>query len=321
MPTIVHPPFLPYSPRDFIETPEGLLFAVVDPRPEAGRVLACLRYARVGTALRKLATLEADAYLALRAPAYRFVSERLEAAVHGVPIARIRRHYRPRERVSALLAAAARDALEHKAARLVEILARQGLPLASMGLTGSLLIGAHTPRSDLDLVIYGRERFFAARAIVRRAIGAGTLAELDEAAWRDSYERRGCALSFAEYLWHERRKFDKGLIEGTKFDLTLVDETLPADPGPVRKLGPARLLAEVEDASQAFDYPARYRLAHPEIGEVLSFTQTYAGQAEAGEWVEIAGILEETAAGRRRLVVGTSREAPGEYIKVTGGRS
>ena len=309
-----------FLPRDFIETSEGLVFAVVDSRLEAERVLCCLRYAPAGGALRKLGTTEADAYLLRHAPTYRFISKRLEARLHGVPPSRIRRHYRPRERAAALLTASRRDVLEQKAARLLELLSSQGLPLDSLGLTGSLLIGAQTPRSDLDFVIYGREMFFAARGIVGRAIATGTLADLDEAAWRESYERRGCALSFEDYLWHERRKLNKGLVEGTKFDITLVDENLPADSGPVRKLGPARVRAQISDASQAFDYPARYRLAHPEVEEVLSFTQTYAGQAEAREWVEVAGILEETAAGWRRLVVGSSREAPGEYIKVTESR-
>lgn len=305
-----------HLPRDFIETPEGFIFAVVDGQPEAGRVLCFLRYVRQGGRLRKLDTAAAQAVLAAHAPAYLFNSERLQASLHGVPLARIHHHYQPRQRVRALLAAAAHDAIEAKAARWLRLMSGHGLDLARVGLTGSLLIGAQTATSDLDFVIYGREAFFEARRMVGALIEAGELAELDEAAWREAYDRRGCELGFEEYLWHERRKFNKGVIDGTKFDITLIGEDAPHDAGPVKKLGRATLHARVTDARHAFDHPAAYRLDHPEIMEALSFTHTYAGQAEAGESVEIAGIVEETEAGRRRLVVGSSREAPGEFIRV-----
>ena len=42
-------------------------------------------------------------------------------------------------------------------------------------------------------------------------------------------------------------------------------------------------------------------------------------QVETGEWVEIRGMLEEAENGARRIVVGSSREARGEYIKVIDG--
>jgi hypothetical protein len=35
-----------------------------------------------------------------------------------------------------------------------------------------------------------------------------------------------------------------------------------------------------------------------------------------GETIEIAGMLEEDEHGNQRIVVGSSREAQGEYIKV-----
>lgn len=305
-----------HLPRDFIETPEGFVFAVVDSQPEAGRVLCFLRYARQDGRLWKLDTAAAQAILAAQAPGYLFQSERLQARLHGVPLERIHRHRQPRQRVVELLAASVCDPIEAKAARWLRLLSRHGLDAARVGLTGSLLIGAQTAASDLDFVIYGREAFLQARRLVGRLIEAGELAGLDEAAWRDAYGRRGCALSFEEYLWHERRKFNKGMIDGTKFDITLVGEDAPQDAGPVRKLGRATLRARVTDARYAYDHPAAYRLDHPEVTEALSFTQTYAGQAEAGEMVEIAGIVEETQSGRRRLVVGSSREAPGEFIRV-----
>jgi predicted nucleotidyltransferase len=123
-------------------------------------------------------------------------------------------------------------------------------------------------------------------------------------------------LSFREYLWHERRKFNKGLCEGTKFDITLVTDEVHASMAASRKLGPIRLNAKVIDATHAYDFPARYRIARTDLDEVLSFSHTYAGQALAGEWVTIRGQLEEIREGGRRIIVGSTREAPGEFIKV-----
>ncbi|MFN5746592.1 MAG: hypothetical protein ACK443_10980 [Methylococcaceae bacterium] len=306
-----------YLPRDFIETAEGLIFAVVDPQPEQGRILCQLRYRKVSGRLGKLSTLEARRYLTERAPGYLFASARLKAPLHAVPQSQIQRHYLPRQRVAELLTASPRDPIEDKAVRWLRLMADYGLNSSQIGITGSLLIGAQHPASDLDFVIYGRADFMRAREAIGSAIAAGQLQPLGPADWQDAWNRRGCALGFDDYLWHEARKFNKGLCDGTKFDITLLDEDeLPRDDGPVRKLGVILIQTAISDASHAFDCPARYALTDPAIRCALSFTQTYAGQALAGERVEIAGMLEETTRGDRQIVVGSSREAPGEYIRV-----
>ncbi|MGB3944925.1 MAG: DNA polymerase subunit beta, partial [Methanothrix sp.] len=52
----------------------------------------------------------------------------------------------------------------------------------------------------------------------------------------------------------------------------------------------------------------------PEIPVILCYTHTYAGQAVPGERIEASGVVEETVDGKR-LVVGTTREAKGEWIR------
>jgi HAD superfamily hydrolase (TIGR01509 family) len=305
-----------FQPRDFIETSDGLIFAVVDGQIEQGRVLSFLRYRYEGGKWVKLGTDQANAWLVAHHADLLFDSPRLAARLHGVPVDRIARHYRPRQRAAELAVMAEPDSIEAKAQRCLAIFQAGGIPLTTIGITGSLLIGVQRPSSDLDFVMYDRDAFHRAREVVRDAIAAGDLAELAVDDWREAYERRGCDLSFAEYLWHERRKHNKGLCNGTKFDITLVVDEPESPSAPVRKLGRLSLTAEVIDASQAFDFPARYRLAHPEVGEVLSFSHTYAGQALAGEWVEMSGQLEQTEDGAQRIIVGSTREAPGEFIRV-----
>jgi predicted nucleotidyltransferase len=303
-----------YLPRDFIETAEGLIFAVVDGLPEDGKVLCFLRYATSG----KLSTDAANALLRERHPHYLHHSARLDARLHAVPIANIGRHHRPRGKLLEILKQGAKDAIEAKLLRLLALLAESGLPLAAVGVTGSLLIGRQTPVSDLDLVVYGREPFRLALARVRQLVDSGHLHELDEAAWREAYERRGCELSYAEFVWHERRKGNMGMVDGTKFDLALIVEDAVPEPAAVwRKTGKAVIRGRVLDASRAYDQPARYAIDHPDISEILCFTHTYTGQAKTFETIEAAGAVEVAEDGRRkRLIVGSSREAVGEFVRV-----
>lgn len=305
-------------PRDFLETAEGLLFAVVEGGLEQGRALCFLRYRREGGAWRKLGTEEANTLLAASYPHYLHYSSARDAHLHGVAMDRVLIHHRPRQRLAGLAAAGGGDAVEAKLCRLLSLLAATGVDLGCMGVTGSLLIGAQRPDSDFDLVVYGREAFFRVRQAVAGLLRSGRLQPLTDALWRESYGRRGCALDYADYLRHEQRKFNKAAFEGVKFDITLTAEEIePAQT--YRKQGAAVVTARVTDASRAFDNPARYALEHPQIGEALSYTHTYVGQARPGETVEIAGQVEQSADGGLRIVVGSSREAPGEYIRVLDG--
>ena len=116
-------------------------------------------------------------------------------------------------------------------------------------------------------------------------------------------------------MLHEKRKGNRGMIDGTYFDLLFTrdwNQIQPLDEG--RPVGQGQVEAQVTDCEFAFDSPAIFRLNHPEVKEILCFTHTYAGQALPGERIEAKGILEETINGLR-LVVGTTREARGEWIR------
>ena len=309
---------LAYRPRDFIATAEGLIFAVMASQPEEGRVLGFLRYLHAEGQYRKLGTEEANRHLADRKPDYLFTSSRLCARLHGVPLENISHHYQSGTGLQQLLADISTDPVVQATQNLCRLLATEGVNLKAVGITGSLLIGAHRTGSDIDLVIHQRSVFFAARTAIARLIARNAIQELSEQDWQDAYARRGCALDFEDYLQHERRKLNKGMLGGIKFDISLVGDDSSHRSVAVAKEGYALLRVRVVDAEYAYDYPAVYRIDHPDITEAWSFIQTYAGQAETGEWIEIRGLLEVGDDGRKRIVVGSSREAPGEYIKTIG---
>jgi len=306
-----------YQTRDFIITFDGLVFAVTVDGLEDGKVIACLRYVPDGCGLRKIGSGEAADLLSRSFPHYLHYSKRRDVTLQAVPPGRIRKHLTPRQGLAARLAAPDPDPLIRRLAKLTELLVREGLPFHSLGVTGSLLAGTWRRDSDIDLVVYGQESFELARRAIHRLIAKDLLETPSLSVWETTWRRRGCPLSFTEYLWHEQRKFNKGVIDGSKFDLVLVQEgEEEEDPRTWHKQGRITIQAKVSDASKSFANPARYHLDHPAIPLALSFTATYTGQAKVGESVEISGYHERSEDGKQRIVVGSSREAPGEYIKV-----
>jgi predicted nucleotidyltransferase len=305
-----------FSPKDFVETAEGLLFAVVNPGLEQGKALCFLRYVNEGGFWHKQSTEEANAFLRKHHSHYLHYSEVLDANMHAVAVERIARHHQPRQRLKQIMRAACRDPIERDVLVLGELLRRQGMDLDEIGITGSVLAGVQNESSDIDLVCYGREVFHRCRAVVKTLIEGNCLQELTEDHWRESYDRRNCTLNYEEYIWHEKRKFNKALVNGRKFDLSLIEPYEPGRQERYRKLEPVTLICRVADATRAFDYPSVYRIEHETIAAIVCFTATYTGQAYAGELVEVSGMLEQNDRGIRQIVVGSSREAHGEHIRV-----
>lgn len=303
-----------FKAKDFIETAQGLLFAVVAHGTEQGRVRCFLRYVRTGTQWQKVNTAQANALLGRDYPQYVFASSELAALVHGVDTTAICQHYAPQARLQTLLHSPPRDAVENDVLALMLLLQQRGVNSLHWGVTGSILPRVHHAQSDIDLVCYSLSEFARVRAALGQLIAAQLLSPLSLSDWQRSYQRRACALSCAEYIWHEQRKQNKCLIHGRKVDISCVSA-----PEPVKhyqKLAAIVLQARVTDASLAFAYPAQWSIAHARIKTVVCFTATYTGQARDGELIEAAGLVEQSADGTQRLVVGSSREAAGEYIKV-----
>jgi uncharacterized protein len=294
--------------RDFFETKEGWIFAVADySHPDGLRSM--LRYVPDAAGER-----EADGKRYRKmdfGPAFEFLRrERPDWArdLHVVPLSQVLRIYRPSQ---GLLAVAKSDP---RVGKIAGLLAEAGVAWDQMGITGSMLVGLSSPSSDIDFVVYG-PIWWKARDIVARAKANGKIGDLDEATWRKIYSKRKPEISFEDFLRHETRKGNRGMIDGTYFDLLFTREWNQIHPQPSGKPAGAQLIeARVTNADFAFDSPAIYRLDHPEVKEIFCYSHTYAGQALPGETIEAKGVLEETAQGLR-LVVGTTREARGEWIR------
>ncbi len=300
--------------RDFVVTRQDWIFSVVG-YDLGGEHLQCfLRYVpdaqgdRISDRgrYRKLEFHAAYEFLRRHRPEY-------VRDVHAVPLEDVKELLRPDEQLP-------RIAAQNEQVNVVYEMLAQHIPRGKIGITGSYLCGLNTTTSDLDFVIYGRRHFDRARAAVQAATVDGRLTAINDALWRRIYEKRRPELRYETFVAHERRKQHRGALNDTYFDILYVrdaDELRHLDPRNYErgeKLGYQTITAQVTDAQFAFDSPAIYELDHPEITRILAFTHTYTGQAVDGEQIEARGMLERTGA-EKRLVVGTTREAQGEWIR------
>jgi predicted nucleotidyltransferase len=307
------------SPKDFIETAEGLIFAVVDFGTEDHKILCFLRYVKEQQGWTKLQTKPANFFLSQYFPHYLHYSQRLDAHLHAVPISAIAKHHQPKQRLQQIIQSErSLDPVVQDLQRLCQLFKQHGLDLAQVGVTGSILIDVQNQASDIDIVCYDRHIFHQYRSVNRELIEQGLLQALNIEDWQAAYDRRSAHLSFAEYVWHEQRKYNKGMINRRKFDLSYVGQLPESTVLGYRKSRSIRLQAKVLEDVHAYDYPAKFKIEHEQISWVVSFTATYTGQAVKGEVIDVAGQVEINELGEQRIVVGSSREAHGEYIKVVG---
>lgn len=190
----------------------------------------------------------------------------------------------------------------------------------NLGISGSGLIKCYRDDSDIDFVVYGTKNFNMARDAIKRAILNNRIVKnLNSEQWKELYAKRifGNELTYDEFLWHENRKFNKGTINNRKFDLLLSDDVkINLN---FKKIKEIRKTGKVIKSSP-FSYPAYYEIINrKEISKILCWTHTYIGQAFEGENIAVSGMLEEINNGtgyEKFIIVGTSRKAIGEYIKV-----
>jgi uncharacterized protein len=298
---------MPIRLRDFIEDPDGWIYAVST--YENTETVGCvLRYVpddkgkRVNHSGRRYTKYdfeEAYAFIAEHKPQY-------AGLLHRIPYEDVKKVLKPEREIGHI----ARD---HP--HVQELLDLFGLPEGTVGCTGSLLCGLENENSDLDMVIYGKF-WFKAQTMVRLGIRDGTIEGLSPDMWRKVYEKRKPEITYDQFVLHEQRKWNRGQIGGTYFDILYTrsyDEIRGAPAGKGTVIGRMTIEAKVKDASLAFDNPAVYEVEHESVTRVLSFTHTYSGQALAGETIEACGVAEQHG-NERWLIVGTTREARGEYI-------
>ena len=324
---------------DYVESLEGLLFTVKGLRHPRGLVVAYLRYVpdplgerlRGGVRYRRVYDLdETDEYLRANHPQYLNEVEGVGVPLQSVPVDRISRVYVSRERLKTITGSPETE-LESTFARFASAISREGgVPLARMGVSGSVLVGLATPASDVDLIVYGREPGRRVHEAVRGLRGRES--------WVSAYDVEGVravttsrwgdtGLGIDGLLALESGKALHGLVDGRDYFIRLVREPDASEEGEVSKpLGTVTLVGTISNADDSIFTPCTYEVegcsfrgGGPGVDtlRLVSFRGKFTEQAVEGDVVEARGTLEEvTSAGGvyHRVMLGRR----GDYLVPVG---
>ena len=209
-------------PKDYIGVDDKLFFAVVSEYQEDDRALTWLRYIKDEHGMHKIGTEQARKLVSDSYPEFLFHCEYADSDLHGIPLEFINHVYRPDQTVVRLLNMIDPDNKQRDAIKILKLLLDAGIQEEYIGITGSLMLDTHNEKSDIDIIIYGRELFYKVRQYIKDCLGSGVLEPLDESLWKDAYQRRACDLSFEDYYTHEKRKFNKCVSGTSKVDISMI---------------------------------------------------------------------------------------------------
>jgi predicted nucleotidyltransferase len=246
-----------------------------------------------------------------------------------VPVADIAEHYKPEEKLWSLRTAKDLNILESKALQLAQTLkAEANIPWSSIGISGSIMAGLTTDKSDIDPLVYGVEncrKAYAALQKLRKVEGSGfkpyTRTELHELF---DFRSKDTQMSFEDFEIVESRKSFQGKFMGTDYFIRFVKEWTEADEqyGDVcyKNSGYAKIKAKIADSTESLFTPCTYELTDVDVVEgpklapikqIASFRGRFCEQAVVGESVEAQGKVE--------LV--TNKKADGEFYRlILGGK-
>ena len=242
-----------------------------------------------------------------------------------VPVEAVTRHYEPAAYLRQLRRKSRLGELEKQALELAELLhAESGVDWGSLGISGSLLAGLHTPTSDIDLIVYGSKScqkvYGKLRTLAQRAKGKLKLYSRQDLGKLFDFRSKDTSMEFADFVRTESRKLLQGKFHEKDYYIRCVkawDEvserygTVQYDP-----VGEARLRATVLDDSEMIFTPCTYQIYDTKIlqgncarspREIVSFRGRFCEQARKGEEVVACGMIESVKTANAehfRLIIG-----------------
>lgn len=305
-----------------------------------------------GKRYRKVGSEEAYSYLRENHPDYLYFCDITNVEMMGVPLDKVERIIKPDERLLGLKDTFDNGG-EVKNPELISKLMDVAdffhyladIPYDHLGISGSILPGLQkSDVSDLDFVVYGLENHRRAIETFKEYRGKEVYIEevdkritvegITDDYWEFVYDKRMFdeSLTKEEFKWYENRKANRGTINGTLFDILATrdyDEILGEWGDTIYEpLGIEQIECDIVSSLGAYDNPSLYTIENVQhldgvdypLTEIVSFTHTYAGEVVDGEHVIAKGKVEKVIVNGKdshyRLVVGTTREAIDEYVKL-----
>jgi len=230
--------------------------------------------------------------------------------VISAPFTSIRKVYIPSESLHSLEKQKSRDNLQEITLEFIKLLSSEsGLSIDNFGIHGSVAMGMHTSKSDIDIVVYGAKNFRTLEKAVNRLVKAGTLSY-------QSNNRLDVARHFKGR--YKNRIFMYNAIRRPE-EINTKYGTLSYSP-----IAPLKFTCRVKDDGEAMFRPAIYNIenykspnTNPELDkaqipkQVVSMVGCYRNVARQGDNISVSGMLEhaenlETGESFYQVVVGTS---------------
>ncbi len=354
--------------RDFIHTTDDLFFASTNYLHPNNRIICFLRYVpnpkgdreKNGKRYSKVDSEGAYTYLRENYPEYLFYDEVTQVKeMMGVPLDKVDEIIKPEKRLKEIreeyipkFEEKSKDSLsdmEKLFKKLIDLSDffhyMAGISYDDLGISGSICPGLQKKgTSDLDFVVYGLEnhrnavnaykKFKDQEVEIPELNKKVTLNRIDNDFFERVFQKRikDDSLNKEEFCWYENRKSNRGVIDGTLFDIlaTRNYDEIDGYYGDTcfEPLGKATVTCTITNALESFDNPAVYEIddvkhvdgVDVNITGLASFTHTYAGEVLEGEKVIARGKVEKVETDGKpdwyRIVVGTTRESLDEFIKL-----
>jgi predicted nucleotidyltransferase len=254
-----------------------------------------------------------------------------------VPTDTIKKHYKPIEKLRRLRSSKTLGGLERKALQLAETLKEAvDISWSSIGVSGSLLAGLHTLKSDIDPVVYGVENCRKAYATLQ------SLLKDDDSHFKP-YSREGLRtlfdfrskdtiMSFEDFAEAESRKAFQGKFRETDYFIRFVRDWIQINEqyGDVcyKNCGYAKITATITDDSEALFTPCTYKIENVKVVEgsrlqpileIVSFRGRFCAQAKKDEIIVAQGKVEHVTDKKKesehyRIILGNK---PSDYMALS----
>jgi hypothetical protein len=303
---------------DFLKIYDRTIFEVKGLYHPSGRVIAFIRYIPDlrgdreldGKSYRKVYSIE-ERYRILkeRYPQFLIFDDAFGEYMPEVDFSSILHVYKPRDRFRGIRKKAQMDELERQALLFTETIKREAkISWSNLGITGSILVGLYTDKSDIDIVIYGIRNCLRVRGAMQGLLASGQYVsryKMKDLRRLYRFRVKDTVIPFKEFVKHEIRKSFQGVFDGREFFIRYVKDwdEVKEKYGEIiyKPEGYAKIRAKITDDSESMFTPCVYGVEDVEVikgqewrelREISSFRGRFCEQAKNDETVIAQGKIE-----------------------------